>query len=142
MKIFLCFCFFCFSLSAFAQQSQPIDTSTNSSIVDSLAIRDSVTAKKRDSALTARRDSIVNSVGKGLGVSKSKVETVLTAFSQAADSMNEIANNDDLTFDEKSTQLKAIAEQRDATLKSLLTEAQLEKVKTYLLRRKIPRKMR
>ena len=134
MKIFLCFCFFCLSFSAFAQK--------DSTRIDSLAMKDSIQTARRDSMLTARRDSVVSSVGKGLGVSKSKVEAVLTAFLQAADGINEIANNDDLTFDEKSVQLKAIADQRDSTLKSLLTEAQLEKVKAFIVRRKIPRKIR
>lgn len=125
MKIFLCFCFFCFSFSASAQQ--------DSSKIENLA--------RRDSIVNSRRDSIINSIGKELNVPKGKMENVLTAFAQAADKMIEVANNDELDFDEKSTQLRAIAEQRDATLKSLLNENQLTKIKGYIIRRKIPRKI-
>lgn len=142
MKIFFCFCFFCFSIAAFSQQDTlKIDPPTTKKDSTLKAQKDSVLTAKRDSALTARRDSIVNSVGKELGLNKGKMESVLTAFATAADNMNQVSENDELNFDEKSTQLKAIADQRDATLKSLVNENQLAKIKAYTIRRKIPRKM-
>jgi hypothetical protein len=132
MKLFFCFCLFCLSLSALAQSdTTKLDFSLN---------KDSILNVKRDATLSSRRDSVVNSIGKELGVSKSKMEAVLTAFAQAAGSINQIASNDELTYDEKSTQVNAVAEQRDTTLKSLLNGTQLEKVKNYIIRRKIPRK--
>jgi len=91
--------------------------------------------------LNARRDSIINSIDKELNVPKTKMENVLIAFSLAADKMNQVANNDELTNEEKSIQLKSIAEQRDTTLKSLVNENQLDKIKGYIIRHKIPKKI-
>lgn len=126
MKIFFCVCFFCFSLSSFAQQ----DTSKSEG------------RAKRDSMLASKRDSVLTSIDRELNVSKGKMESALTAFSEAAESMSHIANNDELTAEEKSTQIRSIADNRDATLKSLLNENQLARLKTYIIRRKIPRKLK
>src|SRR4051812_42479841 len=124
MKIFLCFCFLCFSFSLFAQQdSSTVDREVN-----------------RDSLLTLRRDSIITSFNKESSISKVKIEAVLSAFSQAADDMLAVGNNVELSDEEKSVQLRAIADQRDATLKSMLTDTQIAKVKDYIIRHKIPRK--
>ena len=59
----------------------------------------------------------------------------------AADSINQVASNDEILYDDKSAQIKAIADNRDATLKSLLNDNQLARLKSYLVRRKIPKKL-
>jgi len=117
MKILLCICFLCFCFSTYAQK-------------DSLKMNNSV-----------KRDSILTSISKELNVPKGKLENILTAFAVAADSMKKVANNDELMDDEKSMQLGLIAEHRNAKLKTLANENQLAKVKTYIRRRKIPKKI-
>ena len=125
MKIFLGFCFFFFSFSAFSQQ----DSLRNDN------------PSRRDSIINSRRDSIINAVDNELNIPKGKMEDVLSALSLAVESMKQVAANDDLLFDEKSTQLKSIAERRDATLKSLLNDNQLARLKAYIINHKIPKKI-
>ena len=140
MKILICFCFLCFSFSVFAQQDTTKNNSDNRDLLRS-ARRDSSAIARRDSAFTSRRDSIITTINAELNVPKRKMESALAVFSMAADSINQVANNDELVYDDKSAQIKSIADNRDATLKSMLNDNQLARLKAYIIRRKIPKKI-
>ena len=137
MKLFYCLCFLCLSFSTYSQQ----DTSRAKNQPDNITTKNLAEQEAARKKLIARRDSIVTAVSTELKVPKPKIEDALTAFAVAAENMRQVSNNDELTSNEKSQQFGVIAERREATLKSLLTAEQIDKVKVYIISRKIPRKL-
>jgi hypothetical protein len=140
MKLTLCLIFLIFRFSTYAQVN-PASTRNlpkdDAEIKLLLAQQEEARIKKN----TARRDSIITSLAVQSSIPKGKIEDVLAVFSVAADNVKQVVNNAELTDEEKSTQLKAIAERREAALKSLLNEDQLNRMKTYILKHKIARKI-
>ena len=132
MKLFFYLIFLSFGFSSYSQQ----DALKPKHLQDSIAPQE--VARKK---FIARRDSIVTEVSKDLKIPKGKLEEALTAFAVTAQDLQQVLNNEDLTNDQRSLQLKVIAERRETTLKSLLTAEQVDKIKGYIVRRKIPKKV-
>jgi hypothetical protein len=137
MKVFVCLGFILICFSSYAQQ----DTTKIRHQQDSIRLANAAQQEAARQKFKASRDSIITAISLDIKVPKGKLEDALAAFTTAVKEMQQVSNNDDLTPDQKSGEYKIIAERREAVLQSILNSNQLEKLKGYIIRRQIPKKV-